>query len=185
MNLWEFTKGSVLQKVCLLYRRATSVQCSHLVVSNSVIPWTAACQGSLSITNSGSLLKLTFIKSVMPFNHLILCRPLLLLSSIFPRIRVFSSESVLHIRWPKYWSFSFSISPPMNIQNWFPLELTGLISLLSKGLSIVFSNTTHSSKAPILQCSAFFRVHLSHPYKTTGKSMALTRWTFVSKVMFF
>ena len=106
-----------------------------------VTTWTAAHQASLSITSSQSLLKLMSIKLVMPYNHLILCRPLLLLPSIFPSIRVFSSESVLHFRWPKYWSFSFSISPS-NIQDWFPLGWTGLIALQSKGLSRVFSSTT-------------------------------------------
>ena len=100
-----------------------------------VTPWTAAHQASLSITNSQSLLKLMSIESVMPSNHLILCRPLFLLSSVFPSIRVFSSESVLHIRWPKYWNFSFSLSPSMNIQDWFPLGRTDWISLQSKGLS--------------------------------------------------
>ena len=104
-------------------------------------PWTAACQASLSITNSQNLLKLISIESVMPSNHLILCCPLLLLNSIFPSIRVFSNESVLCIRWSKYWSFSFSILP-MHIHDWFPLGWTGWISLLSKGLSRVFSNTT-------------------------------------------
>ena len=104
-------------------------------------PWTAACQASLSITNSQSLPKLMSIKSVMPSNRLILCHPFLLPSSIFPSIRVFSDESFIHIRWPKYWSFSFSISPSMNIQDWFPLGLT-LISLLLKGLSRAFSHTT-------------------------------------------
>ena len=107
-----------------------------------VIPWTAACQASLSITNTWSLLKLMSIASVMPSNHLILCRPLLLPPSIFPSIRVFSSESVLHIRWPKYWSFSSASVPPMNIQDLSPLGWTGWISLQSKGLSRVFSNTT-------------------------------------------
>ena len=106
-----------------------------------VTPWTAACQASLSITNSWSLLKLMSIKSVMPSNPLILCRPLLLPPSIFPSIRVFSDESVLCIWWPKYWSFSFSIRP-MNIQDWFPLGWTGWISLQSKGLSRSFCNTT-------------------------------------------
>ena len=105
-------------------------------------PWTAAHQASLSITNAQSLCKLIYIESVMPSNHLILCRPLLLSSSIFPSIRVFSNESVLCIRWPKYWSFSFSTVLPMNIQDWFPLGLSGLNSLQSKGLSRVFSNTT-------------------------------------------
>ena len=116
--------------------------------------WTAACQASLDITNSRSLLKLMSIKSVMPSNHLILCHPLFLPPSIFPSIRVFSNESVLHIRWLKYWSFSFSISPPMNIQDWFPLWLTGLISVQSKGLSRVFSNTT-------VQKNQFFSAQLS------------------------
>ena len=108
-----------------------------------VTPWTTALQASLSITNSQSLPKLMSTESVMPSNHLILCRPLLLLPSIFSSIRVFSNESVLHIRWPKYWSFSFSISPSwMNIQDWSPLEWTGWISLQSKGLARVFSNIT-------------------------------------------
>ena len=106
-----------------------------------VTPWIAAHQASLSTTNSQSLLKLMSIESVRPSNHLILCCPLLLLPSIFPSIRVFSNELALHIRWPKYWSFNFSISPPMNIQGWFPLGLTSLISVQPKGLSWVFSNT--------------------------------------------
>ena len=153
------------------------------VVSDSLWPpWTSARQASLSITNSWSLLKLMSIKSVMPSNHLILCLPLLLLPSIFPSIRVFSSESVLHIRWPKYWSFSFSICPSNEYsglisfrKDWFDLLAVWgtLKSLLQK----------HSSKASILRCSAFFIVQLSHPYMTTGKTIALTRWTFVSKVM--
>ena len=104
--------------------------------------WTGAHQASLSITNSQSLLKLMSIESVMPSNNLILCHPLLLLPSIFPSIRVFSNESVLHIRWPKYWSFSFSISPSNEYSDWFLLGFTGWISLLSKGLSRVFSSTT-------------------------------------------
>ena len=119
-------------------------------------PWTAAHQASLSITNSQSLLKLMSIKAVMASNHLILCHPLLLRPSIFPSIRVFSSESVLHIRWPKYWNFSFSISPfnIQNIQNWFPLGLAGWISLQSKGLSRVYSNIT-------VQKHQFFSTQLS------------------------
>ena len=137
-------------------------------------PWTAAHQASLSITNSWSLPKPMSIKSVMPSNHLILCCPLLLPPSIFPSIRVFSNESVLHIRWPKYWSL------PMTIQDLFPLGWTGWISLLSKGLSSLLQQ--HSSKASILQHSVFFIVQLSHPYMTTGKTIALTRWTFVGKV---
>ena len=145
-------------------------------------PWTAACQASLSITNSRSLLKLKSIESVMPSNHLILCRPLLLLPSIFPSIRVFSSESVLRIRWPKYWSFSFSISPSS--------EYSGLISFRMDWLDILAVQGTlksllqhHSSKASVLWHSAFFIVQLSHPYMTTGKTIALTRQTFVGKVM--
>ena len=106
------------------------------------IPWTAACQASLSVTNSWSLLKLMSIESVMPSNHLILCHPLPLTPSIFPRSRVFSNESVLHIRWPKYLSFSSASILPMNIQDWFPLGRTGWISLQSRGLSRIFSNTT-------------------------------------------
>ena len=147
-----------------------------------VTPWTAACQASLSITNSQSLIKLMSIKSVMPSNHLILCHPLLLLLSIFPSIRVFSSESVLRIRWPKYWSFSFSISPSN--------KYSGLISFTIDWLDLFAVQGTlksllqhHSSKESILRHSAFFIVQLSHPYMTTRKTMALTRWTFVGKVM--
>ena len=145
-------------------------------------PWTAACQASLSITNSWSLLKLKSIELVMPSNHLILCRPLLLLPSIFPSIRVFSNELVLHIRWPKYWSFSFSISPSK--------EYSGLISFRIDWLDLLAVRGTlknllqhHSSKASVLGGSDFFIVQLSHPYMTTGKTIALTGRTFVGKVM--
>ena len=145
-------------------------------------PWTAARRASLSITNSRSLLKLMSIDSVMPSNHLILCHPLLLLPSIFPSIRVFSNESVLRIRWPKYCSFSFSISPSN--------QYSGLISFRIDWLDLLAVQGTlksllqhHSSKASILQCLAFFIVQLSHPYMTSGKNKALTRWTFVGKVM--
>ena len=117
-------------------------QFSRSVVSYSAIPWTAARQASLSITNSWSLPKIMSVESVMPSNHLIPCRPFLLLTSIFPSIRTFSNVSGLHIRWQKYWSFSFSISPSMSIQDWFPLGWTAWISLQSKGLWRVFSNTT-------------------------------------------
>ena len=117
-----------------------SVQISRVWLFET--PWTAASQASLSFTISRSLLKLMSIESVKPSNHLILCHPLLLLTSIFPSIRVFSNESVLCIRWPKYWSFSFSTSPSINIQDWFLLQWTGWISLQSKGLSRVFSSTT-------------------------------------------
>ena len=146
------------------------------------IPWSAACQVSLSITNSQSLLKLMSSELVMPSNHLILFHPLLLLLSILPSIRVFSNESVLHIMWPKYWSFSFSISPPN--------EYSGLISLRMDWLDLLAVQGTlksllqhHSSKASILQHSAVFTVQLSHPYLTTGKNIALTRWAFFGKVM--
>ena len=122
--------------------------------------------------------------SLDAINHLILCHPLLLLPSIFPSIRVFSSESVPHIRWPKYWSFSFSISPSNEYSGLISFtKLTGLISLQSKGLSRVFRVQHHSSKTSILRHSAFFIVQLSHPYMTTRKTIALTRWTFVGKVM--
>ena len=145
-------------------------------------PWTAARQASLSITNSQSLPKPMCSKSVMPSNHLILCHPLLLLPSVFPSIRVFSNESVLRIRWPKYWSFSFNISPSN--------EHSGLISFRMDWLDLLAVQGTlksmlqhHSSKASILRCSAFFIVQLSHPYMTTGKTIALTRWNFVGKIM--
>ena len=139
-------------------------------------------QDSLSITNSWSLLKLKSIESVMPSNHFILCHPSLLLPSIFPSIRVFTDESVLHMRWPKYWTFSFSIGP----SNKHP----GLISFKMDWLDLLAVQGTlksllqhHASKASILLHSAFFTVQLSHPYMTTGKTIALTRWSFVGKVM--
>ena len=145
-------------------------------------PWTAAHQASLSITNSQRFLKLMSIETMIPSNHLILCHPLLLLPSIFPHSRVFSSESILHIRWPKYWSFSFSISPSN--------EYAGLISFRMDWLDLLAVQGTlrsllqcHNSKASVLWCSAFFIVQLSYPYMTTGKTIALTRWRFVSKVM--
>ena len=142
----------------------------------------AARQASLSITNSQSLLKLMSIESVMPSNHLIFCHPLLLPPSVFHSIRVFSNESVLCIRWPKYWSFNFSISPSN--------EHSGLLSFRMDWLDLLAVQGTlksllqhHSSKASILHCSAFFIVQLSYPYMTTGKTIALIRWTFVGKVM--
>ena len=145
-------------------------------------PWTAAHQASLSITNSWSLPKLISIESVTSSYHLILCRPLLLLPLIFPSIRVFSNESDLHIRWPKYWSFSFNISPSN--------EHPGLISFRMDRLDLLSVQGTlksllqhHSSKASILWHSAFFMVQHSHPYMTNGNIRALTRWTFVGKVM--
>ena len=147
-----------------------------------VTPWTAACQATLSITSSQSSLKLMSVELVMPSNHLILCCPLLLLPSIFPSIRVFSNESALCIKWPKYWSFSFNISPSN--------EHLGLISFRMDWLDLPALQGTlksllqhHSSKASILQRSAFFIVQLSHPYMTMEKTTTLTRQTFVDKVM--
>ena len=145
-------------------------------------PWTAACQASLSITVSKSLFKIASVESVMLSNHLILCHPLFFLPSILPSIRVFSKESGLCIRWPKYWNISFSISPSN--------EYSGLISFRVDWFDLLAIQGTlksllqhHSSKASILQCSAFFIVQLSHPYITTGKNITLTRKTFVGKVM--
>ena len=164
-NEFSFFKGKV-----------SSVQSlSHVWLF--VISWSAARQASLSFTNSWSLLKLMSIESVMPSNHLILCHPLLLQPSIFPSIRVFSNESALCIRWPEYWSFSFNISPSN--------EYSGLISFRMDWLDLLAAQGTlksllqhHSSKASILQCSAFFTIQLSHPYMTTGKTIALTKQTF-------
>ena len=170
-----------------LYIFSGLIFCNSSVQSRSPVqlfatPWTAAHQASLSITNSRSPPEPVSIESVMPSNNLILCRPLLFLPSILQSIRVFSSESALHIRWPKYWSFSFSISPSN--------EHSGLISFRMDCLGPLAVQETlksllqrHSSKASILRHSAFFIVQLSHPYMTTGKTIALTRWTFVDKIM--
>ena len=145
-------------------------------------PWTAAHQASLSITNSWSLVKLMSIESVMPSNRLIFCRPLLLPPSIFPSIRVFSNESVLRISWPKYWSFSFNISPSKEYPGLISFRMNCLDLLVVQGaLKSLLQH--HSSKASVIRCSAFYVVQLSHPYMTTGKTKALTRWTFVGKVM--
>ena len=165
----------------MLWNAFSSVQLlSHVWLF--LTPWTAVCQVSLSITNSGSSPKLMSIESVMPTNHLILCCPLLLLPSIFPSIRVFSNELVLHIRWLKYWSSSFSISPSN--------EYSGPISFRMDWLDLLAVQGTlksllqhHSSKTSILRCSALFIVQLSHPYMTTGRTIGLTRRTFVGKVM--
>ena len=159
----------------------SSVQFSCSVVANSATPWIATRQASLSFTNSRSLFKLMFIESVMPFNQLILCRTLLLLPSIFPSIRVFSNESVLRIRWPKYWSFSFSISLPNEYSRLISFRMDWLDLLAVQGI-LKSHLQHHSSKASIVQCSTFFIV-LSHPYITTGKTIALTRQTFVGKVI--
>ena len=173
----------------------TSYTCTYILFSLSfssvqslshvrlfATPWTTARQASLSITNSWSPPKPMCIESVMPSNPLILCHSLLLLPSIFPSIRVFSNESALRIKWEKYWSFSFSISPSN--------EYSGLISFRMDWLDLLAVQGTfksllqhHSSKASILRHSAFFIVQLSHPYMTIGKTIALTRWTFVDKVM--
>ena len=160
----------------------TSVQFSYSFMSDSATSWTATHQASFSINNSQSLLKLMSTVSVMPSNHLILCHPLLLPPSMFPSIRIFSNESVLHIRWPKYWSFSFSLSTSN--------EYSGLISFRTDWLDLLAVQGTlksilqlHSLKASILQCSAFFIVQLSNPYMTIGKTIALTRQTLVGKVI--
>ena len=161
--------------ICYIF---SSIQ-SFSRVQLFVTPWTAACQASLSITNSWSLLKLMFIKLVVSPNHHIICRPVFFPPSIFPSIRVFSDESVLPIRWPKYWSFNFSISTSN--------EYSGLISFRMDLLVVQGTLKSllqhHSSKASFLQHSAFSIVQLSHPYMTTGKNIALTRRSFVGKVM--
>ena len=169
-----------------LRNRQTQIKFSSVQSLNHVwlfvTPWTAACQASLSITNSQSLFKLMSIKSMRPSKHLMLCCPLLLPPSTFPSIRVFSNQSVLLIRWPKYWSFSYSISSSN--------EYSGLISFRMDWLDLLAVQGTlksllkhHSSNASILWHSAFFTVQLSHPYMATGKTIALTRQTFVSKIM--
>ena len=177
-NSWIFLYKNKKSKC---YPSVSSVQLLSRVQLFAT-PWITACQASLSITSSQSSLRLTSIQSVMPSNHLIFCCPLLLLPPIPPRVRVFSNESTLRMRWPKYWSFSFSISPSK--------EIPGLISFKMDWLDLPAVQGTlksllqhHSSKTSILQHSAFFTVQLSHPYVTTGKTIALTRWTFVGKVV--
>ena len=162
--------------VTVQFSSVQSLSCVWLFAT----PWIEAHQASLSITNSWSSLRLTSIESVMPSSQFILCRPILLLPPIPPSIRVFSNESTLRMRWPKYWSFSFSIIPSR--------EIPGLISYRMDWLDLCAVQGTlksllqhHSSKASILRCSAFFTVQLSHPYMTTGKTIALTRRTFVGK----
>ena len=173
---WHLILPHCDQKRCLF----SSVQSlSH--VRLFVTPRTAACQASLSNTNSWSPPKLMSIEWVMLSNHLILCRPLLLLPSIFPSIRVFSSESGLCIRWPKDWSFSFSISPSNKYSGLIFFRMDWLDLAVQRTLKSLLQH--HSSKASILQCSAFFIVQLSHPYVATGKTIALTRRTFVDKIM--
>ena len=150
-------------------------------MSDSATPWTTAQGASLSITNSQSLLKLMSIESVMLSKHLILCYPLFLLPSIFPSIKVFSNESVLHIRWPKHWCFSFSKSPSNEYSGLIFFRIDWFDLLVQGTLKSLFQH--HSSKASILWHSAFFIVQLSYPYMTTGKTIALTRWAIVGKEM--
>ena len=161
-----------------------SVQFSSVVLSCPTLwdPMNRSTPGSLSITNSRSSLKLTSIKSVMPSSHLFLGRPLLLLPPVPPSIKVFSNESTLCMRWPKYWSFSFSISSS-NEYPWLISFRMDWLDLLAVQGTLKSLLQHHSSKASILQSSAFFMVQLSHPYRTTGKTIALIIWTFVGKVM--
>ena len=167
--------------VCFCANQFSSVQSLSRVWLFET-PWIAARQACLSITNSWSSLRIASIESVMPSSHLILCRPLFLLPSIPPSIRVFSSESTIHMKWPKYWSFSFSIIPSKEIPGLisFPMDWLDLLAVQGTLKSLL---QHHSSKASILRRPAFFTVQLSHPYMTTGKTIALTRWTLVSKVM--
>ena len=179
MEIKTKTNGTYLNSKAFAQQRKESVQSlSHLRLFAT--PWTAAHQASLSITNSWGLLKLMSIALVIPSNHLILCCPLLLLPSTFSSIRVFSNESILHIRWPKYWSFSISPSNEYSQLTSFKMDWLDLLAVPGTLKSLL---QHHSSKASILQRSAFFIVQLSHPYLTTGKTIALTRWTFVGKVM--
>ena len=185
MNLQPIIQSEVSQKVkdkyCIL--TPSSIQFSRSVVSDSAIPWAAAHLAFLSITNSRSLPKFMSIESVVPSNHLILCRPLLLLPPIPPSIRVFSNESVFHIRWPKYCSFSFNISPSNEHSGLiFRMDWLDLLAVQGTLKSLL---QHHSSKASILRCSAFFMIQLSHPYMTTGKTIALRRWIFILGWVFF
>ena len=176
-----FCVFSFLEKLNYVSVQFSSVQ-SLSRVRLFVTPRITACQASLSITKTQSLPKLMSIESVMPSNHLILCRHLLLLHPIPASIRVFANESTLHMRWPKYWSFSFCISPSNKHPGliFFRMDWLDLHAVQGTLKSLL---QHHSSKASILQCSAFFTVQLSHPYMTTGKTIALTRWTFVGKVI--
>ena len=172
--MWEYLNN-------FSFKTIVSVQFSRSVVSNSATAGTTACKASLSITNSQGQPIPMSIESVMPSNHLIFCRCLLLLPSIFPSIRVFSNESALASGGQSIGVSASTSVLPMNTQDWSPLGWTGCISLQFTGLLSLLQH--HSSKASILLCSAFFVVQLSHPYMTTGKTVALTRWTFVDKVM--
>ena len=171
-----FTNLAIRKTPLHIFSSVESLSCVQLIAT----PWTAACQASLSITNSQTLPKLTSTESVMPSNHLIVYHPLL--PSIFPSIRVFSNESALCIRWPKYWSCSFNISPSSERSGLIPFRVNWLDLLAVQGtLKSLLQH--HSSKASILWHSAFFIVQLSHPYMTTGKTTALTRWILIGKVM--
>ena len=177
---WSAALQDLESTLKLSYQFSSVKLLSH--VQLFATPWTAACQASLSITNLQSLPKLMSIDSVMPFNHLILCHPLLLLPSIFPSIRACSNESALYIRWPKYWSFSFNISPSSEYPRLMSFRMDRLDLLAVQGtLKSLLQH--HSSKTSILWHSAFFTVQLSHPHMTTGKTIALTRWTFAGKVI--
>ena len=174
LDLDSIMKNCVCFAIC--YCLVQSLSCVRFFVT----PWTAACQASLSITNYQSLLKLMSIELVMPSNHLILCCPLLLLPSILPSVRVFSDKSVLRIRWPKYWSFSFSMSPSNEYSGLISFRMDWLDLLTVQGILKSFVQH-HISKASILRHSGDFIVQLSHPYVTTRKTIAFTRWTFVGK----
>ena len=182
MYRWNHTVFAFIWLISLItYHQLSSVQ-SLSRVQLFVTPWITARQASLSITNSRNSLRLMSIESVMPSSHLILCHPLLLLPPIPPSIRVFFNESTLLMRWPKYWSFSFSIIPSKEIPGWISFRMDWLDLLAVQGtLKSLLQH--HSSKASILQHSTFFTAQLSHPYTTTGKTIALTRWTLVGKVM--
>ena len=170
------SEGSNLERGKNGFSSVQSLSCVRLFAT----PWITAHQASLSITNSRSSLRLTSIESVMPFSHLILCRPLLLLPPIPPSIKVFSNESTLRMRWPKYWSFSFSIISSKEIPGPISFRMDWLDLLAVQGtLKSLLQH--HSSKASILWFSAFFIAQLSHPYMTTGKTIALTRWTLLAK----
>ena len=175
----EFSRRRKGQTFCFPLQSFSSAQLCLTLCD----PMNAARQASLSITNSWSLLKLMPIESVMPFSHLILCRPLLLLPPIPPSIRVFSNESTLRMRWPKYWSFSFIISPSNEHPGLISFRMNWFNLLAVQGTLVKSFLQHHSSKASTLWCSAFFTVQLSHPYMTTGKTIALTRQMFVGKVM--
>ena len=182
LNVWWFPIAALANKC------TENIQFSPVQLLNRVrlfaTPWTAARLASLSITNCWSLLKLMFTESVTPFSHLIFCRPLLLLPSIFPSIRVFSNESVLHIRWPNNWSFHFSISPSNEYSGQISFRMDWLDLLAVQGaLKSLLQN--HSSKALILWGAVYFIVQLSHPYMTTGKTIALNRQTFVGTYLCF